>query len=376
MVRCQGVKCVKMELGEPDASGRRRPIPIKDSEFVIPADTMIAAVAQAPEISFLEETHGLEVTPKGTFAVDPLTLATNRPGVFAGGDVARGPWILIQAIADGRRGALSIDRYLRGVDLLTPREQIPLPVVDLSQEEIDQMVEEGKVDLAPRTTVPSYQRKRGSEISGKWSWSLPRNRQSRRQHAVLPAASVRNAISVSRSANGRQSIISRPMCGGIGSGVRDPLTGLHPLQSGTLARAWAMAGIPMSSRAWNLKGCSAPPVRGEAISPGRSDHREPKKIAFLQCVGSREKEHDLLQLVCCMYATKEAMLAMEHIPRGGIKIFQMDMRAFGKGFRCLLRKGEGERDSVYSLPDFRIGRGSGDERHPHPIQESSEGGRP
>ena len=61
----RGVKCLKMELGEPDASGRRRPIPIKDSEFVIPADTMIAAVAQAPEISFLEETHGLEVTPKG-----------------------------------------------------------------------------------------------------------------------------------------------------------------------------------------------------------------------------------------------------------------------------------------------------------------------
>src|SRR4030042_6528527 len=84
--RVKGVLCVKMELGEPDSSGRRRPIPIKDSDFVIPADTMIAAVSQAPEISFLDESHGLEVTPKGTFAVDPLTLATNRPGVFAGGD--------------------------------------------------------------------------------------------------------------------------------------------------------------------------------------------------------------------------------------------------------------------------------------------------
>ena len=152
--RVSGIRCVKMELGEPDASGRRRPIPIKGSEFVIPADTMIAAVAQAPEISFLDESHGLEITPKGTFAVDPLTLATNRPGVFAGGDAARGPGILIQAIADGRRGALSIDRYLRGVDLLTPREQIPLPVADLSKEEIDQMVEEGEVDLTPRTAIP------------------------------------------------------------------------------------------------------------------------------------------------------------------------------------------------------------------------------
>src|SRR4030042_6451832 len=152
--RVKGVRCVKMELGEPDASGRRRPIPIKGSDFIIPADTMIASVAQAPEISFLEESHGLEVTTKGTFAIDPHTLVTNRPGVFAGGDVAIGPWILIQAIADGRRGALSIDRYLRGVSLLTPREQIPLPVVDLSREEIDQMVEKGEVDLHPRTAVP------------------------------------------------------------------------------------------------------------------------------------------------------------------------------------------------------------------------------
>jgi NADPH-dependent glutamate synthase beta subunit-like oxidoreductase len=157
--RVSGIRCIKMELGEPDASGRRRPITINGSEFVIPADAMIAAVAQAPEISFLDESHGLEVTPQGTFAVDSHTLATNRAGVFAGGDVARGPWILIQAIADGRRGALSIDRYLRGVDLLTPREQIPLPVVDLSMEEINQMVEEGKVDLTPRAEIPELPEK-------------------------------------------------------------------------------------------------------------------------------------------------------------------------------------------------------------------------
>src|SRR4030043_503727 len=152
--RVSGVRCIRMELGEPDASGRRRPTPIKGSEYIIPADVMIAAVAQAPEISFLDESHGLDITNKGTVAVAPHTLATHRPGVFAGGDVARGPWILIQAIADGRRGAFSIDRYLRGIPLLTPREQIPLPVVDLSREEIDQMVEEGKVDLTPRTKVP------------------------------------------------------------------------------------------------------------------------------------------------------------------------------------------------------------------------------
>ena len=153
--RVSGVRCIRMELGEPDASGRRRPIPIPGSEFVIPADTMIAAVAQAPEISFLDESHGLRITPQGTFEVDSRTLATNRQGVFAGGDAARGPGMLIQAIADGRRGALSIDRYLRGVDLLTPRELIPLPVAELSKEEIDERVARKEVDLSPRTTIPT-----------------------------------------------------------------------------------------------------------------------------------------------------------------------------------------------------------------------------
>ena len=106
------IRCQRMELGEPDASGRRRPIPVAGSEFVIEADTMIAAVAQAPESSFLDATQEVAVNAQGAFVVDPRTLATNRPGIFAGGDAQRGPGILIEAVADGRRGALSIDRYL------------------------------------------------------------------------------------------------------------------------------------------------------------------------------------------------------------------------------------------------------------------------
>ncbi|MEK6654511.1 MAG: dihydropyrimidine dehydrogenase, partial [Thermodesulfobacteriota bacterium] len=83
--RVAGVRCQRMELGEPDESGRRRPVPVAGSEFVIAADTMIAAVAQAPEISFLDAGHGLEVSARGTFVVDAKTLTTGRPGIFAGG---------------------------------------------------------------------------------------------------------------------------------------------------------------------------------------------------------------------------------------------------------------------------------------------------
>jgi len=108
--RVSAVRCVKMQLGDPDASGRRRPIPIEGSDFDIPCDAMVAAVAQAPEISFLDADHALEVTRGGTFKVNPQTLETNRPGVFAGGDAASGPGALIEGIAAGRRGALSVDR--------------------------------------------------------------------------------------------------------------------------------------------------------------------------------------------------------------------------------------------------------------------------
>lgn len=109
-----GLQCVHMRLGEPDASGRRRPIPIPGSEFFAPADTVIAAVGQAPDLSFLPADSALERTRWERLAVDENKLATNVPGVFAGGDFVSGPGMVIEAIAAGRRGAIAIDKYLQG----------------------------------------------------------------------------------------------------------------------------------------------------------------------------------------------------------------------------------------------------------------------
>jgi len=109
-----GLQCVHMKLGEPDAGGRRRPIPIPGSEFFAPADTVIAAVGQAPDLSFLPADSALERTRWERLAVDANKLATNVPGVFAGGDFVSGPGMVIDAIAAGRRGAIAIDKYLWG----------------------------------------------------------------------------------------------------------------------------------------------------------------------------------------------------------------------------------------------------------------------
>jgi NADH-quinone oxidoreductase subunit F len=103
-----------MSLAEPDASGRRRPIPIPGSEFFVEADTVIAAVGQAPDLSFLPPDSALERTRWERLVVDENKLTTNLPGVFAGGDFVSGPGMVIDAIAAGRRAAIAIDKYLRG----------------------------------------------------------------------------------------------------------------------------------------------------------------------------------------------------------------------------------------------------------------------
>jgi len=111
-----GLHCIRMKLGEPDATGRRRPIPISGSEFLASADTVIAAVGQAPDLSFLPPDSALERTRWERLAVDGNRLATSVPGVFAGGDFVAGPGMVIEAIAAGRRGAIAIDKYLQGDD--------------------------------------------------------------------------------------------------------------------------------------------------------------------------------------------------------------------------------------------------------------------
>jgi len=114
------IECLKMGLGPPDESGRRRPMPIEDSEFIVPVDTVILAIGEVPDTSFLPK--NVEVTKGDTIVVDPITLETKMPGVFAGGDVVTGPASVIEAIAAGKKAAISIERYVRGLDLKAGRK--------------------------------------------------------------------------------------------------------------------------------------------------------------------------------------------------------------------------------------------------------------
>lgn len=119
--RVKVIECLRMKLGEPDESGRRRPVPIQGTEHTYEVDTVIPAIGQLAETSCLPSI--LLDQRARAISVDPLTLETSIPGVFAGGDIVTGPASIIEAIGAGKRAAVSIDRYLNGKDLRTGREE-------------------------------------------------------------------------------------------------------------------------------------------------------------------------------------------------------------------------------------------------------------
>jgi NADH-quinone oxidoreductase subunit F len=112
--KIHAVECIKMELGEVDRSGRRKPVPIAGSEFTVKVDTLIAAIGQKPGIGFIPEDSGIRISPRGNIEVDPDTFQTGNPAVFAGGDVLTGPSIVVEAMAAGKIAANSIHQHLRG----------------------------------------------------------------------------------------------------------------------------------------------------------------------------------------------------------------------------------------------------------------------
>jgi NADH-quinone oxidoreductase subunit F len=133
-----------MELGDVDASGRRRPVPKKGTEFTVELDTLFPAISQEPDVSFLPKSNGFNISKWNTIEADPETLATNVPGVFAGGDVVTGPYTVTDAMGQGKKAARFIHKYLQGEDM-TPVYEVTkpaykIPAVTLTPEEAEKIV--------------------------------------------------------------------------------------------------------------------------------------------------------------------------------------------------------------------------------------------
>lgn len=121
--KVKSIECLRMELGEPDASGRRRPIPVAGSEFILDTDVVIPAIGQDQDLSYLSHDKGIVITKWETVEVDPDSLESAKPGVFSGGDCVSGPLTLIAALAAGYDAAISIEQYLQGKPLELPLQR-------------------------------------------------------------------------------------------------------------------------------------------------------------------------------------------------------------------------------------------------------------
>ncbi len=153
--RVTAIECIRNRLGEPDASGRRRPEPIPGTGFTIDVDAVITALGQEADWTCLTHECACTLSDWGTMNVDPLTLQSDDPDIFAGGDAVRGPSTVVEAIADGREAAVSIDRFLQGLDLRLGRGARLNAITEPQKEGYNPTARALMPRLAPRERVKS-----------------------------------------------------------------------------------------------------------------------------------------------------------------------------------------------------------------------------
>jgi NADPH-dependent glutamate synthase beta subunit-like oxidoreductase len=154
--RVKAIECTKMKLTEPDESGRPKPEPVPGSEFTIEVDSVINALGQEADWACLTPECACTLSDWGTMNVDPLTLQSDDPDIFAGGDAARGPRTVIEAIADGRQAAISIDRFILGRDLRLGRDQV-FPTITDPQKEVYNKIDRVQMPrLDPQARIKSF----------------------------------------------------------------------------------------------------------------------------------------------------------------------------------------------------------------------------
>ncbi len=155
-----GIEFIRMQPGEPDASGRRRPEPVKGSEFVIECDRVLLAIGQTPDLSWIGSgDEGVEGN-RGRLKADAVTFETGRPGVFGTGDIRIGSATVVQAVAEGRRCAYAVDAYLKGNDLSELRERQTLAEVQPTFLSIVPFTDEPKEARHRLRALPAKERRK------------------------------------------------------------------------------------------------------------------------------------------------------------------------------------------------------------------------
>lgn len=335
--RVAGVECQRVAHFEFDDQGRLSVEAVEGSEHVLPADVVIFSVGQRAGLAFIPPDAGVGLTPRRTIAVNPNTFAATRPGVFAAGDSVSGTAFVIEAVASGHKAAESIHRYLRG-EALEPKPRPELPVVKLTQAELQERIQRGEIRITPRVPMPMLpveDRVKGfAEVEKGYT-----PEQAQAEAARCLACGICSECLSCWYRCGVKAIDHDMV-----EQVRELKVGAVILAPGYQAyRAeqaeeygWGRYPNVVTSLQFERLLSASGPTMGHVRRP--ADGETPKKIAFLQCVGSRDQTHDYCSAVCCMVATKQAMMAIEHEPGTEVHIFLMDMRAFSKGYEEYYRR--------------------------------------
>ena len=322
-----GIECIKMELGEPDKSGRRRPEPVDGSEFSIQIDALVPAIGQESDWACLTDECACTLNDWGTMNVDPVTLQTDDKDIFAGGDAVTGPATVVEAIEAGKQAAISMVRFIRGIDMAAGREEHYEAVADLPLEGGSDSPRQKMSHAAAETRRANWE-----EVQLGFSEETARTEAARCMACGLCSECYRCvdaclAGAVDHDIQAIEKVVD------VGAIILAP--GFRPYDPSQYP-TYSYADHPnvVTSLEFERMLSASGPYAGHLIRP--SDHEEPRKIAWLQCVGSRDInhcDHSYCSSVCCMYANKQAVIAKEHSDAElDAAIFFMDMRTFGKEF--------------------------------------------
>ncbi|HET7011457.1 MAG TPA: FAD-dependent oxidoreductase [Anaerolineales bacterium] len=335
--RAAGVDCVRVKSFAFDADGRLNVETEPGSEHTLSADTVIFSVGQRAGLAFIPEDAGVGITRQRTIAINPNTMAATRPGVFAAGDSVSGTAFVIEAVASGHRAAESIHRYLRG-DALEPTPKPDLPVVKFTRGEAVQRMAVGGARAGGRVPMPELpvEARRGNfiEVERGYTDELAQQEASR----CLSCAICSECLSCQYICGVkaiRHDEVERIEELRVGAVILAPG---YEIYRAELSQEYGLGRYPNVVTALQFERLlsASGPTGGHVRRP--SDDKPARKIAFLQCIGSRDQSHDYCSAVCCMYATKEAVMAREHDSEAQVHVFLMDMRAFSKGYEAYYQR--------------------------------------
>jgi heterodisulfide reductase subunit A len=347
--RVTGLRCIQTQLGEPDKSGRRRPEPIPGSEFVVDCDAVIPAIGQRVDLSWAQAACTLECSPRNLIVVDPASMQTTIPHVFAAGDAVSGPATVVEALAAGHRAAVGIARFLangrQAEKAPGTRVAADLPASPETPEDACHWADI-PVDCAPRKREQLTHLDETLRIASFEEESVGLTEDQARREAArclncgvccecMECVKACEAKAIDHTMQPEEVEVK---VGSIilatGYDVLDP-SSMKPYGYGKYPNVFTSLEFERLSNATG-------PTGGEILM--RDAHgaftRPPRSVALLHCIGSRDVNyHEYCSRVCCMYALKYSHLIKEKVGHdAAVYDFYIDMRCFGEGYEEFYRR--------------------------------------